>query len=195
MGTKLAPALATIYIGQLEEDFLERTRKQAKLWVRYVDDVFMIWPYSLEDFHVFLDELNKQRDRITFKAETSTHMCNFLDITIYKSPFFHETGTLSTKIYYKPTNVLSFPLGSSYMPTHIDKGIAIREMTRIIRNTTSPSVCNIFKKKLIKQFRHRGYPKRILRILASMKHQSRDKILFRKRNRGGIMYIGGCPWL
>ena len=60
MGTKLAPALATVYIGQIEEAFLNDSPKKPTLWVRYIDDVFLIWPHSVEEFHAFLKHLNKQ---------------------------------------------------------------------------------------------------------------------------------------
>ena len=78
-------------------------------------------------------------------AEISTHIYNFLDITIYKSHSFHQTGLLPTTIYYILTKTFSFPLESSYMSTNIHKDIAIGEMTRVIHNITSPSLCNMFK--------------------------------------------------
>ena len=65
MGTKLAPALATIYmyIGELEEKFLFQHPKQPSIWKRYIDDVFMIWPYTLEDLHQFLRGLNSMHEK------------------------------------------------------------------------------------------------------------------------------------
>ena len=81
MGIKLAPALATKDIGQLEEAFLDGRPKKPTLWVRYTDDVFLIWPHPPQEFHAFLNDLNKQRERIKFTAEISTHTCNFLDIS------------------------------------------------------------------------------------------------------------------
>ena len=138
MGTKLAPALATIYIGDLEESFIQEHTLKPDLWVRYIDDVFMIWSHSREEFDTFLNELNKRQKRIRFTAEINVDSCNFLDLTIYKSPQFYTTGLLSTRIYYKPTNTFSFPLGSSHMPTQIHRSIAIGEMTRLLRNTENP---------------------------------------------------------
>ena len=145
MGTKLAPALATIYIGQLEEAFLLNIATKPDLWVRYIDDIFLIWAHTLDEFDTFMAELNAIQERINFTSEISKENCNFLDLTIYKSPTFRDTGFLSTKIYYKPTNTFSFPLDTSYIPSHIQKGIAIGEMTRVIRNTTSPVLCEKYR--------------------------------------------------
>ena len=112
-GTKLDPALATIYIGQREETFLESRTSKPELWVRYIDDIFLIWTHSLTEFHTFLTDINSLHERIRFTAEISTESRNFLDLTIYKSPSFQDNGILATKIYYKPTNTFSFPLGNT----------------------------------------------------------------------------------
>ena len=146
MGNKLAPAFATIYIAQVEEAFLDGRPKKPTLWVRYIDDIFAGWPHSIEEFHAFLTNLNKQSETIKFTAETSFHSSKILDITIYKAPSFYQTGLLSTKLYYKPTNRISFSLRTSYMLTHIHKGIAVGEMTRVIRNTTCPTLCNLLNR-------------------------------------------------
>ena len=95
MGAKLAHALATMYIDDLEELFNEiRTLKQ-EMWVRYIDDVFLVWTQALSEFKTFLDDLNKTRERIRFTSEVSFALSNFLDLTIYKSHEFLSTGLLS----------------------------------------------------------------------------------------------------
>ena len=129
MGTKLAPALATIYIADLVESFIRESNKKTDLWLHYIDDIFMICSYTPEDLDLFLQELNIRQEKIKNTAEISTQHCNFLDLTIYKSPTFLNTGLLSTKICYKPSNTFSFPLGSSHILKSILRGIAIGEMT------------------------------------------------------------------
>ena len=183
MGTKLAPALATIYIGDLEENFIQSREDKPLLWVRYIDDVFMIWTHAREKLDHFLNDLNKLKERIKFTAEISTQACNFLDLTIYKSPSFLSTGTLSTKIYYKPTNTFSYPLGSSYIPKHILKGIAIGKATRLLRNTESPALYKHYKKRLIKQLKDREYPREITKMITNMKHNTRPAVLNRTKKR------------
>ena len=183
MGTKLAPALATIYIGDLEETFIEGRDIKPDLWVRYIDDVFMIWSHTRGELDTFLRELNTRRERIKFTAEVQTQSCNFLDLTIYKSPTFLSTDLLSTKIYYKPTNTFSFPLGSSYIPKYVHKSIAIGEMTRLLRATESPALYRRYQNKLIKHFQRREYPRTILKDLYSLTHNRRLEILYRTKKR------------
>ena len=152
------------------------------LWVRYIDDVFTIWTHPIEDFEEFLDGLNQLHPKIHFTAKISSLACDFLDLTIYKSPDFVNTGILSTKIYYKPTNTFSFPLGSSHMPSHIYKGIAIGKLTRLIRNTTSPVLFKHYRRKLINHFRHRKYAKNIIGMLKQMNHTTRLSLLKTKKS-------------
>ena len=84
MGKKLGPALATIYIGNLEEGFIKNTPRQPLSWVRYLEDV------------------NKTKDQIRFTANISTQSVDILDLTIYKVPNFLTTHRLPATIYYKP---------------------------------------------------------------------------------------------
>ena len=183
MGTRLAPALATIYIGELEEDYIQSRLKKPLLWVRYIDDIFTIWTYPLVDFEQFLVNLNQIHPSINFTAQISSLACDFLDLTIYKAPDFTMTGKLSTTIYYKPSNTFSFPLGSSFMPRTIFKGIAIGELTRLIRNTTSPVLFRYYKRKLIHHFRCRKYSKNIIKILRKMNHTTRQLLLKTSKTR------------
>ena len=88
MGTKLAPALATMYFGDLEEAFMEARDKRPDLWVQYIDDVFMIWPHIHEKLDMFLQELNMTQEKMKFTAQVQTQSCNFLDLTAYKSLAF-----------------------------------------------------------------------------------------------------------
>ena len=57
MGTKCASTLANIFMGSIEEDFLELIQSQGKpmptVLIRYIDDIFVIWPHSKEQFLEF----------------------------------------------------------------------------------------------------------------------------------------------
>ena len=94
-----------------------------------------------------------------------------------------STGLLSTKVYYKPTNTFSFPLGDSYMPTQIHWTIAIGEVTRHLRNIENPNIYRYYRNKLVKQFAKRKYPKRILRELRDFTHDKRLGVLYRIKKR------------
>ena len=188
MGTKLAPALATIYIGDLGEAFLDSRTLKLDLWVRYINDVFMIWSHSRTAFDEFLEDLNKRQERIKFMAEVATQSCNFLDLTIYKSLTFLKTGLLSTKIYYKPTNTFSFPLGTSYMPKTIHRSIAIGEMTRSYLEILLPHSCiSIIRINLLNALHGGNTPKNFLENCGVLyTHNLRLQIMYRIKRQKDI---------
>ena len=45
MGTKMAPAYANLFMGDLEKKLLAQSPLKPLVWWRYIDDIFMIWPH------------------------------------------------------------------------------------------------------------------------------------------------------
>ena len=46
MGTKLSPSYANIFMTEFEEKYVYTYPLQPKLWKRFIDDIFMIWPHG-----------------------------------------------------------------------------------------------------------------------------------------------------
>ena len=59
MGTRMAPSYASLFMGKFEKDFLESCGVQPLLWLRFLDDIFMIWDDSEEKLLQFFEEINK----------------------------------------------------------------------------------------------------------------------------------------
>ena len=122
----------------------------------------------------------QETKRIKFTAEIDTQTCNFLDLTIYKSPSFLSKGLLSTEIY-KPTNTFSFHLGTSYTPKQIHRSIATGEATRLLRHTESPTLYKHYENRFIKKFEHTGYLEKILKELSGITRNMRLEICMDRR--------------
>jgi hypothetical protein len=58
IGTKFAPGYANIYMGYLEEEFLNSCALRPWVWWRFLDDVFMIWLHGEKELNDFLARLN-----------------------------------------------------------------------------------------------------------------------------------------
>ena len=48
MGTKLAPSYANLFMTKFEEKYVYTYPLQPKLWKRFKDDIFMIWPHGID---------------------------------------------------------------------------------------------------------------------------------------------------
>ena len=64
MGSLLSPVIATLYMEALEEKTLHCFPLQPMMWLRYVDDIFVVWSHGMEVLGDFDNHLNTQ-DRAT----------------------------------------------------------------------------------------------------------------------------------
>ena len=82
MGTKMAPAYANLFMGDLEQNLLAQYPLKPLVWWRYIDDIFMIWPHGKEKLNEFVNLLNSSHETIKFTHEVSPSKINFLDVTV-----------------------------------------------------------------------------------------------------------------
>ena len=68
MGSPLSPVLANIYMEYFEKMALGSTSLKPSMWLRYVDDTFVLWPHQ-EDVQKFLDPVSSIRPSIQFTKE------------------------------------------------------------------------------------------------------------------------------
>ena len=66
MGTKNALYYASLFTGKFEEDKSNQYHRQPLIWLRFLDDIFLIWEYS-EDKHLdFIKYLNSAHPSIKY---------------------------------------------------------------------------------------------------------------------------------
>ena len=58
MKTQTLPYYATILVGKWESTFLSNIRKKPKIQLKYIDDVYVIWPHKEESLIEFINEIN-----------------------------------------------------------------------------------------------------------------------------------------
>ena len=66
MGSSMAPTYASLFMGKLERDFLEQCTLKPSVWLRFLDDIFMIWDHSLAELEEFMTHLNSFHQTIKF---------------------------------------------------------------------------------------------------------------------------------
>ena len=103
MGTRVAPSYANLFMARLEYRLLANCEYKLPLYLRYIDDIFSIFPYSEADLHKFMHYINNSHPKIKFMEEHSWSEVVFLD-TIVK----RLDNKLYTDLYTKPTDTHSF---------------------------------------------------------------------------------------
>ncbi|XP_046394995.1 uncharacterized protein LOC124162486 [Ischnura elegans] len=101
MGSPLSPVEANLFVEKFEKEALESCEKKPKLWLRYVDDTFVIWPHGVQELQVFLRHLNSQLHGIQFTMDMEKEQSlNFLDVLVTKK----DNGGLGHAVYRKLTH-------------------------------------------------------------------------------------------
>ena len=79
MGTKCAPTYASLFMGRFEETYIiPKIRNSIMLYVRYIDDIFLVWKGTEEELVKFLKEINEVHPTIKFDHVFSKKNANFL---------------------------------------------------------------------------------------------------------------------
>ncbi|CAN7939652.1 unnamed protein product [Ixodes hexagonus] len=66
MGSKMSPNYANIFMGKFEESFVWSYTKKPVIYLRYIDDIFLIWNDTEDTLNSFLGYLNGCHRTIKF---------------------------------------------------------------------------------------------------------------------------------
>ena len=128
---------------------------QPLLWLRFLDDIFMIWDDSEEKLLQFFEEINKFHETIKFTYNYAV----FLDVKIEKS----QDENLCTSVFFeKDTNVHQYVEFSSCHPLSCKKGIPYSQAKRYRRITSDNDIFKRDLNRLETYFQTRNYPADIL---------------------------------
>ena len=84
MGTKMAVALANIFMAKIEKGIICKSKIKPLVWKRYIDDVLCLWDTNDGYIKEFVQRANHFHDTIKFTAEISDSEIAFLDTKVYK---------------------------------------------------------------------------------------------------------------
>ena len=155
MGTKCAPSYANIFMGQFEaKNIYSKIKDKSLQYLRYIDDIFMIWTGTPEELTSFASEINQVHPSIKFTFENSLTEINFLDTTVYR-----QNNQLLTKVYRKPTDRSMYLHSNSYHPSNLKRNIPYGQALRMKKIFSEDAE---FQKAILsmeKAFSDRGYMK------------------------------------
>ncbi|XP_040275624.1 uncharacterized protein LOC120990787 [Bufo bufo] len=164
MGSSCAPSYANLLLGWWETNYigseaLAEWQDKVVLWLRFIDDVFVLWRGTEESFAEFVMIINDNDLGLNFTSTCDKNALPFLDVLIERG----MNQSIVTSVYCKSTAGNSLLRWDSAHPFPLRKGIPKGQYFRIRRNC---STMKKFKKQaadLRVRFRERGYPDEILR--------------------------------
>ena len=175
MGTKVAPSFANTYMGWFESNHVYTYHIQPLLWVRYIDDIFVIWQHGKETFSDFVTHLNQCVPSIKFETDISDSQVHFLDVTVSLD---QETNLISTSLYTKPTDAHNYLSFLSCHPRNCKTGIPYSQFLRIRRICSDTNDFIVHAREMSKHFLRAKYPPAILqKAFSKAFHLDRDSLL------------------
>ena len=166
MGAAFSPTVANIFMSIILQNFLKTQQNQPLLLVRYIDDIFMLWPNE-NTLNQFLSALNNYHPNLKFTHTSSKSSVNFLDLTIYKGPSFHDTHRLEFKTFQKPQNLYQYLEYTSAHPRNVYKSIILGECIRYLRSNSRPETYAATVKVFQNRLQDRKYPIKLVKNLTS----------------------------
>ena len=159
MGTAVAPNYANLFMNRFESKALANWPLKPFIWLRFTDDIFMIWTHGEDTLTEFITYLNGIHPTIKFAHEPSTTQINFLDTTVK----VNSPRELYTTLYKNPQTPTC-----TYTTLHpiMHQVKLIGQLLRHI--CTYDTVFQDNTEKLVSYYIKRGYPEKALR-----KHYSR----------------------
>lgn len=173
MGTRVAPTFANIFMAEFERLHVYPYPRQPSLWLRFIDDIFMIWDHGQECLTEFINHLNQAHPTISFTVDISPLEVHFLHVWV-----INRNSVLHTDLYIKPTDSNMILHFDSAHPRHCRSGIPFGQYLRRRRICTDVRV--FLHRALVKakQFMDRGYPKSLLLSeLVRATRRDRDDLL------------------
>ena len=147
---------------------------QPLLWVRFIDDVFMIWTHGRSELEEFLRHLNNRTATISFTMEASDRSVSFLDTRVIK-----EQKVLFTDLYTKWTDTHDYLLYESAHPKACKDSIPHSQFLRIRRICARLEDFEGHAQMLVSHFRRRHYPAALLEeALDKARQEDRRRLLF-----------------
>ena len=170
MGTKVAPSYAINTLGHFEDQFVHTYPLKCLVYLRYIDDILILWTHSRDQLETFVQHLNGATSNFTFTHEISTDSVTFLDTQISL-----QNNHIVTDLYCKPTDSHNYLVYESAHPQRCKDSIPFSQFLRIRRICSNVTDFDRHVVNFCGYFLKRNYPTELLKeaaILARSKNRS-----------------------
>jgi peptide-methionine (R)-S-oxide reductase len=134
MGNKAAPTIANILMAEIdikiENCGITNNKNLIHFYKRYIDDIFIIWTGTKEEFTKFVNDINNLHQTIKFTSEFNydKKSTKFLDMTVSI-----ENTKITTDLFRKETDKIQYLFPSSCHPAHTFKSVPYSLALRLVR--------------------------------------------------------------
>ena len=167
MGARYSVAYANIVMAHIEAAALNTSPLKPLTFLRFIDDIFCLWPHGKESLQDFIHLLNNQCPTIKVTANISDKQVEFLDLSVVIL-----NNKLEHKPFFKPTDSHQLLHTRSFHPKHTFRGILKSQLIRLHRNSSKPNYFQEATRTVFNSLVHRGYSRRYLRYVRTQALQT-----------------------
>ena len=125
-----------MFMSEFEEKHIyPLIKNKSVIYLRYIDDIFMLWIKSESELRHFMKEINQKHQSIKSDFKFSKESIEFLDTLVY----IDSKKRLQTNLYKKPTDCQNYFYAKSAHPFSLKKSIPYSQALKIKR------ICSTFK--------------------------------------------------
>ena len=157
MGCAFGPSFANIFLAEWEEKIFNYYLPPR--WLRFIDDVFFIWPLTFTSLISFRDFANSIFPTIKVEMTCDLSSIRFLDLTLMKS-----AGFLNFKIGFKPTDCHTILSPKSLHPPHVFSAIVFGQVYRWATHSSTYEYFMETKRTVQAAWRRQGYSRSAIRM-------------------------------
>ncbi|XP_062918361.1 chitinase domain-containing protein 1 isoform X1 [Mobula hypostoma] len=171
MGTRMGPSYACLFVG-----FVEQSMSQtysgicSPLFLRYIDDCNGAASCTHAELVDFINFASNFHPALKFTWSISDTSLSFLDLSVSTSG-----DSLSTDVYYKPTDSHNYLDYSSSHPVSCRNAIPFSQFLHLRRICSQDEAFHSGTKEMSSFFKERGFPSSInsaLKHISSISHTS-----------------------
>ena len=152
MGNNLSTAVAIIFMFFIEKQIFEQVPNRIKTWLRYIDDVFVVFEgISSQELLAICNDVHSHI-RFTIE-EAQNNALPFLDVLVKP-----QNQRFTTTLYAKPSHSGSVIPWASHHPRYLLINILKNELRRALRNGSGPQEKNRGTQLLKERYLSFGYP-------------------------------------
>ena len=157
MGCSISVFLANTFMAHRMRKLKENPPQKLIYLGRYIDDIVGIWNGNSEtEIRNSFASVTDESIKLTWVFSKQTLVALDLKITL-------QDGRITTTTHIKPTDGHQYVHWTSAHPTHLLRSIPKAQLLRRKRNCSNESDFQEEAATLLKQFRARGYPQKILK--------------------------------
>lgn len=159
MGSPLSPIFANIFMEEFEQKAIETSTLKPKVWLRYVDDTFVVWSHGDDKLNTFTQHLNNISPTIKLTVEKENYnTLPFLDVQVTR-----ENCSLKTSVYRKKTHTGRYLNFNSNHSTSVKEGVAFSLFDRAKSVCQDKSMLDKEFKLIACDLKQNGYPDKLIK--------------------------------